>query len=311
MAPTPLISIITPVYNGEKYIAETIDSVLNASINIPFEYLVLNDGSTDSTLTVLKTFGDKIRLISHKNMGESATVNRGLENSSGKFVLIVSADDPLLTGDLINQAVKILENKDSVVALYPDWRIIGESGELLKINILPEYSDEIMVGRCRCLPGPGVVFRRDSALKIGGRRSKWKFVGDYDFWLRLSREGTIERLPGVLAQWRNNSGSTSVSQRGEKMASERIEVIEDFIDKNDITAELARKALGNAHYLAARLAFFDSSIDGRRLLIRSFKLRHKWPEEAKIYVAIFLLLMPLSTEFISLFLRVRNRLMTH
>ena len=74
MAPTPLISIITPVYNGQKYIAETIDSVLNASINIPFEYLVLNDGSQDSTLAILEGYGDKIQTISHENMGESAII---------------------------------------------------------------------------------------------------------------------------------------------------------------------------------------------------------------------------------------------
>jgi len=308
MVPQPLISIITPVFNGASFIVETVDSVLNAAIAIPYEYLVINDGSSDKTLEILETYGKKIRTLSHENIGESATVNRGLENANGKYILIISADDPLLTGDLISQAVSILEAKSSVVALYPDWKIINESGETLKINILPEYSDELMIGCCRCLPGPGVVFRKCAALKIGGRRKKWKFVGDYDFWLRLSREGKIQRLPGVLAQWRNNQGSTSISQRGPRMAAERIQVIEEFVSEYELPKSLSQEALGNAYYMAARLAFFDSKINGRKLLFKSFKLRQGWPEEAKVHIVIFLILTPLSSKLINLFPKIKTRI---
>jgi hypothetical protein len=301
MVSEPLVSIITPIYNGANFIAETIDSVLNAEIKIPFEYLVLNDGSSDQTLEILQSYGNRVRTLSHENIGESMTVNRGLENAVGKYILILSADDPLLTADLIHMAVSVLEEKSSTVAVYPDWKVIGEAGETLKINILPEYSDEIMIGHCRCLPGPGVVFRKDAALKIGGRRKKWKFVGDYDFWLRLSREGRIERLPGVLAQWRNNQGSTSISQRGTEMANDRIQVIEEFLTEHEIDSKLTRKALGNAYYMAARLAFFDPIINGRELLSKSFKLRRSWPEEAKVQIVIYLLLMPISTRIMELF----------
>lgn len=294
MVSEPLISIITPVFNGANFIVETIDSVLNAGIEIPYEFLVINDGSSDKTLEILETYGEKIRSLSHENVGESATVNRGLEYARGKYILVINADDPLLTSDLINQAVPILEAKSSIVALYPDWRIIDELGNTLKSNTLPEYSDELMIGRCRCLPGPGVVFRKDAALNIGGRRRKWKFVGDYDFWLRLSREGKIQRLPGELAQWRHNQGSISVSQRGLKMANERIQVIEEFVSENEISLALSRIARANAHYLAARLTFFDHTIDGRKLLINAFRLRRGWPEEAKIHVVLYLILLPLS-----------------
>lgn len=290
----PLITILTPVFNGEKFISQTIQSVLCADINITFEYLVIDDGSTDQTLEILQKYGNTISLFSHENIGESATVNRGLEMAKGRYVLVLSADDPLLTGDLINQAVKILEEKDSLVALYPDWQVIDQYGEVLKINILPEYSDEIMIGRCRCLPGPGVIFRKDAATIIGGRRKKWKFVGDYDFWLRLSREGEIQRLPGVLAQWRRSYESTSISQRGLEMANERINLIADFLLNNKIDPILSRKAQGNAYYLAARLAFFDSRIKGRSLILMGFKLRRGWPEEARLHVILFLLLLPLS-----------------
>jgi glycosyltransferase involved in cell wall biosynthesis len=308
MGLVPVISIITPVYNGEKYLTETIDSVLTADIEIPYEYLVLNDGSSDSTLTILEGYKESIRIFSHANLGESATFNRGLENASGKYILVISADDPLLTGSLISRAIRILESDTSIVALYPDWRIIDENGKILKTKILPEYSDEIMIGLSRCLPGPGVIFRKDSAIRIGGRNTKWKFVGDYDFWLRLSRVGRIQRLPGVLAQWRDNVDSTSISQRGNQMASDRIRVIEEFISGNDLPVDLASKALGNAYYIAARLAFFDSKINGRKLMLKAFKFRHGWPEEAKIHVVMFLLLMPISSLVFKMFPAIKAKI---
>lgn len=291
----PILTIISPVYNGEKYISETIESVINASIEYSYEYIVLDDGSNDSTLKILNAYKDKIKIFSHKNIGESATVNRGLENALGEFILVISADDPLLTSDLINKACYILVEDPSIVAIYPDWRIIDQNGITLKNKIIPDFTEDLLIGRCKCLPGPGTLFRKDKALEIGGRRAGWKFVGDYDFWLRLSRVGKIVRLPGVLAQWRENPDSTSISQRDSKTATERIKVIENFLLENDISKDLRRKALGNSYYLAARLAFFDPKIKGQYLLFKAFKYRRGWPEEARLYVVLYILLMPITS----------------
>ena len=312
MSNNPVLTIITPVYNGEKYISETINSVINSNIVYPYEYIVLDDGSKDSTLSILKGFEKKeIKIFFHKNIGESATVNRGLEIASGEFILVLSADDPLLTSDLINKACKILIENSSIVAIYPDWKIIDQSGNTLKNKILPEFTEELLIGHCKCLPGPGTLFRRDKALQVGGRRSSWKFVGDYDFWLRLSRVGKIVRLPGVLAQWRENENSTSISQRDNRMAMERIKVIESFLLENNISQDLHRKALGNAYYLAARLAFFDFKINGRLLLFNSFKHRRGWPEEAKFYVVLYVLLMPISSIIFKPFSKMLIRLTSY
>jgi glycosyltransferase involved in cell wall biosynthesis len=297
----PILTIVTPVYNGEKYIAETIESVIKSRIDYPYEYIVLNDGSVDSTASILKNYHDSIRIFSHENMGESATVNRGLENAIGEFITIINADDPLLTPNLINLGCKMLLENPTIAALYPDWKIIDDAGKTLKLNILPDYSDEIMIGKSRCLPGPGTLFRRDIALKIGGRRKEWKFVGDYDFWLRFSRAGNIVRLPGVLAQWRESANSTSISRRGIDMANERIEVMTNFLNENKTSPSLKRSALGNAHYLAARLAFFDEKINGKELIMKAFKLRGGWPEEAKIYVVLYLMLLPFSKKLLANF----------
>ena len=305
-----ILTIITPVYNGEKYISETIESIISAKIEIAYEYLVINDGSTDSTSIVLERYKDKVKIHTQQNLGESAAVNNGLKLSRGDFVLVVNADDPLLTRDLIDKGIKILVADPSIVAIYPDWKVVSDDKKTKKTKILPEYSDEIMIGRGRCLPGPGTLFRKDAALKIGGRSTKWKFVGDYDFWLRMSRQGVIVRLPGILAQWRESVSSTSFSQRGKSMAIERIKVMEEFLQDNKISTPLRRKAAGNSYYLAARLAFFDSTIAGRSLLFQAFRYRRGWPEEAKLHVVLYLLLLPLSSYLLYKFPRLVKRIIS-
>ena len=238
----PILSIITPVFNGERYIAETVNSVLSASFNFTFEYLVLDDGSTDKTLSILEEYRNYLTIFTHKNMGESATVNKGIENAAGDFILVINADDPLLTEDLVNIGCQVLIDDPSLVAIYPDWKIVNDLGKTIKINILPEYSDEIMIGECRCLPGPGAIFRRSAAIKINGRRTNLRYVGDYDFWLRLSRIGKIKRTPGILAQWRESQSSTSISHRGLEMAIERIEVTSNFLSENVVPKNITKMA---------------------------------------------------------------------
>jgi glycosyltransferase involved in cell wall biosynthesis len=303
----PTVSIITPIFNGEKYIEETIRSVLDSGIDIPYEYIVLNDGSTDSSLEIIRKFEDRVRIFTHENKGESETINLGLLHARGKYLLVLSADDPLLTKDLIHKAVAELNSDLDLVAVYPDWKIISSDGRELSHVVLPEYSDKLMIGENYCLPGPGVVFRREAALEIGGRRKIWKYVGDYDFWLRLSRLGKIKRLPGELAQWRFSEDSTSVSQRGLKMARERIGVIEEFTRENNLPPDLQQIAKSNSYILAARLVFFDPLIPAKQYLIKAFIIRRSWPSQAKIHIVAYILLLPLSRIFNRIVLRLIHR----
>jgi glycosyltransferase involved in cell wall biosynthesis len=300
MDQVPILSIITPVYNGEKYIEETITSVLSAKTKTPFEYIVLDDGSTDTTLNIVKRFGNQVILESHENVGESRTVNRGIELAKGTYVLIVNADDPLLTDDLINIGLQEISKDESIVAVYPDWKIINNFGYTTKINILPDYADEIMIGKCRTLPGPGTIFRKDVANAVGGRQHKWRFVGDYDFWLRISRKGKIQRIPLVLAQWRYHENSTSISQRNFEMAKERIMVIEEFLKNFPVSRKLRKNALGNAYYMAARLSFFDSKVPGKEFMIAAIRKNGGIPSETKLSVLVFILLLPISRVIIKM-----------
>ena len=189
--------------------------------------------------------------------------------------------------------------------------MIDPIGNVIQTVKVPDYSDELLIGRCRTLPGPGVIIRKRSALAIGGRNSKWVFVGDYDFWLRLSRCGEIRHRAKVLAQWRHHPTSTSVSKRGLSMAKERIDVIEEFLHSAAIEKILARQALGHAYYTAARLTFFSREVPGKHFLKMAFFHRRGWVEESEIRVILFILFDPLSRtllkpiRFLKIF-RIRN-----
>jgi glycosyltransferase involved in cell wall biosynthesis len=288
-------TVITPVYNGAKYIRETVESVLNFAAAFEFEYLVVNDGSSDLTEVILQGFKSKIQIINQKNSGESAAVNRGLQESRGKYILVVSADDPLISSELFSEALHQMRSDPELAAVYPDWQIIDSEGNFVRKVIVSEYDAELLIGLNKTIPGPGTVFRRDLALQIKGRSTKWKYVGDFDFWLRLSLLGNFKRIPKVLAQWRGHENSASIKFRNSSMANERVDVISKFLaDNPQLQSKYDKQALGNAHYLAARLAFFDSEVDGRKLLIKSFKIRKKWVESAKLREVLYLLFLPWS-----------------
>jgi glycosyltransferase involved in cell wall biosynthesis len=291
------LSVITAVYNGSDYIEETVNSVLKCCSGIDFEYIVLNDGSTDNTLETLKKYENKIRIIDKSNSGESDSVSVGFNEASGDLLLVVSADDPLFTEKLFTNIFEQFSKNEKLMAIYPDWQMIDASGNVIKVIKVPDYSDDLLIGRCVTLPGPGVVFRKSAALELNGRNPKWTFVGDYDFWLRLSRLGEIKHRPEVLAQWRHHSSSASVSKRGFKMAQERIQVVEDFLSCNQIPSNLKRMALGNAYYMAARISYFDRKIPAKKYLLTSFKVRKRWVEEAKVYEILYILLLPVSRIF--------------
>jgi glycosyltransferase involved in cell wall biosynthesis len=291
------LSVITAVYNGSDYIEETINSVLKCCSAIDFEYIVINDGSTDNTLELLYKYKNRIRVINKSNSGESDTVSIGFKEASGDLLLVVSADDPLLTERLFINIFEQFNQNNNLMAIYPDWQMIDAIGNVIKVIKVPDYSDDLLIGRCMTLPGPGVVFRKSAALQLNGRNSKWTYVGDYDFWLRLSRLGEIRHCPEVLAQWRHHPLSTSVSKRGLKIAQERIWVVEDFLANNQISGRLKRMALGNAYYMAARIVYFDKNIPAKKYLYSSFKSRKWWVEEARLSEILYVILLPISSFF--------------
>jgi hypothetical protein len=180
--------------------------------------------------------------------------------------------------------------------------MIDQNSKVIREVITQDYSDEQLIGKFLCLPGPGTFIRKSAALKIGGRQNKWRYVGDYDFWLRLSQLGIIERRPAVLAQWRLHDESTSIAHRGLGMYAERIDVIQDFLEANEIPQKIRRMALGSAYYSAAQLQFYCPEIPGRRAIFRSFWHARSFPSNFDLKEFIYLIFHP-ATRYVFIFLK--------
>jgi glycosyltransferase involved in cell wall biosynthesis len=284
------ISVITPVYNGEDFIGETVNSILNLAPKTGFEYIVVNDGSTDGTLRILEEYATHINLITQHNAGESSAVNTGITAARGRFVVVISADDPIFTPKLFEGVKEFFDANPEISAWYPDWKMIDQHGSLIR-NVYPkEYSVENLVGRAICLAGPGTFFRKDMALKIGGRREKWRYVADYDFWLRLSDLGPLRKRNELVGQWRQHEASTTTSKAGLAMFAERINVIDEFLKDRDIDGVLKRMARANTRYHAATIKFNSDDISARITILKALIIRKKWIEEMTLASAFQLLI---------------------
>lgn len=289
-----VFSVITPVYNGNEFLRETLDSVLKYCNDYSFEYVVVNDGSTDETSQILANYADRLVVADIINQGEANAVNTGLKMSTGKYCLVVSADDPLLSSELFKEALIAFQNDPSLIAVYPDWNMIDSKSNIVSQVQTMEYSKQALLEHFVCIPGPGTIFRTSVAKEIGGRNIKFKYVSDYDFWLKLSEFGDLKRIPKVLAQWRNHANSTSISNKGLEMAKERILVIENFLQLFPQPKSIENSALAHAYYNAALLAYFSNDIPGTRWMLKAIGFGKGRIEKADLRIILFCLFLPFS-----------------
>lgn len=270
----PLVSVLTPVYNARRYIGEVLAAV-QAQTYERIEHIVVDDGSTDSSASVieqcLKAGNRSVTFVRQPNAGEAAAVNRAFAMSSGEYVVVVNADDPPYP-ELIAEAVKVLQDSPDIVVAYPDWTMIDSDGRTLReINVL-EYSQQALIGDYVCLPGPGAVIRAGSVPDGRLRDPSYRFVSDYELWLRMSLAGEMRRIPRTLARWRRHSNSATALGQGRLLAEEYIRVIDDFLSRDDLPPNVRRwerQARAMVLYHASAQSLFDRSVPGRRLLARS------------------------------------------
>lgn len=235
----PLVTIITPAYNCARYIAETIDSVLDQDYE-NIEYHVIDDGSTDDTLDTLHGYeygGDKIIGHWHENLGEQKTINESFEWVKGKYFMIVNADDPLLPG-AISKLVEFMEANPEVLCAYPDWESINEDGSHRAYITSREYDFAYMVKHHTCLPSVGSIFR-STILKTIRRDESYHWLGDFDFWLKIGMAGKMARVPMTLAYWRHRDGQAS-GQKSDARAQEHIRIIRELYLRHDIPLDIAK-----------------------------------------------------------------------
>lgn len=251
MAAFPLVSVFTPAYNHGRYLRETIQSVL-AQGYPNLDYHIIDDGSTDCTPDVLKEFTGLVRWERQSNAGEIRTINRGHREARGELLIIINDDDTLLPG-MIQSAVDFMQSNPDVLMCYPDFRLIDEDSVPYGPVQARPFEYEFMVRSWGCLPGPGVCLRRETLQLVPERSTRYEYVGDFEYWLRLGMHGPLARLPGVYSTHRTHATSKQVSH-ADRMAIEIMALAHDFFSRPDLPRQVRRfkrEAMGAAWFEAA------------------------------------------------------------
>jgi glycosyltransferase involved in cell wall biosynthesis len=214
MEPTeePKVSVIVPCYNGEKYVAEAIDSVLSQTYH-NFEILAVNDGSTDGTRNILHRYKDSIRILEHENRvnrGQAASLNLALRESNGEYIAILNQDD-LWQPEKIQKQVAFLEDHPDIGLVYANGLIIDENGNTLyKIYGSKPMEDgrpEDVLMRCYFLIPTNSLVRASVLKSVGDFDKRLRAALDHDMAIRISEITKLGYISDVLFYFRKHHQS--------------------------------------------------------------------------------------------------------
>jgi glycosyltransferase involved in cell wall biosynthesis len=216
-----------PVFNGERYIAEAVSSVL-ASHFRDFELLVLDDGSTDRSIAeaTRAAAGDaRVRVIALPHGGVATTRNAGLAAAAGDLIANLDADDAMFPDRLTRQAA-YLERHPDCVAVGSRALVVDATGKPLRIGVRlfshEEIDDAHLEGRGGAIWNSTAAFRKASAVSVGGYEAGLHTTGeDHDLWLRMAETGRLANLPEVLVRYRIHDANASI---GPGKAEQRLPV---------------------------------------------------------------------------------------
>ena len=213
----PRVSVVMPVYNGERYVAEAVESILSQSFQ-DFEFLVFDDGSEDRTFAIINEYATRdhrIHLVRKRHQGYVPWLNEGLAASRGEFIARMDADDISLPERFARQ-VEYLREHVSCSAVGCGLLLIDPDGSPLCYRIFEGDHDKLdakqIMGEFPAIAHPASMIRRSSLIKAGGYREEYESMEEFDLWLRLAEHGRLANLPNVLFKYRQHHQSVNATQ---------------------------------------------------------------------------------------------------
>lgn len=193
----PLVSIVTPSYNQANFLEQTIRSVLEQDYP-RVEYLVVDGGSTDGSVDIIKKYADKLAWwVSEKDKGQGEAINKGLSRANGEILAWVNSDDYYLPNAILS-VVKIFEQNPDVLLVYGDMLAVDENSETTNVLKYKQLSLEDLL--CFQIIGqPAVFFRRAVYDKVVGLDISFHFMLDHHLWIRIAQQGKILHVPQIWA----------------------------------------------------------------------------------------------------------------
>ncbi|RDC56223.1 glycosyltransferase [Pedobacter chinensis] len=214
----PLVSVIMPAYNAEKHIAEAIQSILNQTYQ-NWELLILDDGSTDQTLTIARKFANKkISVFAEGNKGQSAQLNKGIYLAKGKYIAIAHADD-INHKERLQLQSEFLEKHSEIGICGSAIEAFSINSNLKKIITYPSNADICYSSLYYSNPlaHPTVILRKQILVDFNQKYNESLVAAeDYELWIRLSKFTKISNLDKVLVHYRLHDQQTSEIKKNDE-----------------------------------------------------------------------------------------------
>ncbi len=245
----PLVSVIIPTYNGAPWIASTLASVF-AQTYTPLEIVVIDDGSTDSTRSLLASYGDRIRLIlNEKNIGVSASRNKAIDAAQGDYIALLDHDD-LWEEDKIALQMKLFEEQPELGLVYSDALCSTEQGHSWRYNeIRPPHSGLVLseLLQDNFITCTTAVIKKSIFQEVGGFRTDLRMVEDYDLFLKIAEKHPIDYVETPEATYRIHE--SNFSHKKDILFRELIDLYLPYTDIHPLSGRLA--------YFQLRLAVWE------------------------------------------------------
>jgi glycosyltransferase involved in cell wall biosynthesis len=213
----PKISIITPSYNQGDFIGQTIESVL-AQDYPNLEYWVMDGGSTDNTLEILKSYGKKINWVSEPDKGQTDALNKGLARVSGDILAYINSDDVYMPGTF-QKVAQLFEQHPEALWLTGEYTVVDENNQPREgfitiyksiqrwLMMSAPFLQPIIMGINNPIIQPSTFWRRDLQDKIGLFSVDRRYTMDYEYWLKALKLGPALIVQDVFSAFRVHSQS--------------------------------------------------------------------------------------------------------
>jgi len=289
----PKVSVIIPVYNGTNYLQEAIDSLLSQTYGNR-EVIVVDDGSTDETWSVIQSYGSNVRGIHKGNGGVASALNCGVRESTGDYIAWLSHDDLFLPTKLVRQ-VEFLRRFPEFKACYTDYYVIDEDGKILREVETPWYprleAIRTLFGGVY-VNGSTMLIERSCFEKVGLFSERLRYTQDIEMWLRLLRHFEIGRVPEKLGKQRIHSGQGSGNFERHTIETEEMfkNVLEEML-KDRVFPEFSKfsdepKAKARAYtWLGDTMAFHRAWYGfAHEQYARAISLNPSWQNPARMKI---------------------------
>ncbi len=272
MPDNPLVTVITPSFNQANYIQATIDSVLSQDYR-RIQYLVIDGGSTDGTVEILKTYDDpRLVWISEKDSGQSGALNKGLRRAQGNYLTYLNSDDLLLPG-VIALIVDYFEQNPQVDLIFGDGRYIDPQGQTLLAYRSAPFDLADCLLNMQPLAQPGTFWRKTVTEKIGFFDEQFHYRMDYEYWIRAALAGfRVQYIPRELAAYRLHDQSKTVVQRA-VFSRDWDVIVHRVFERSDLPPQIALlkdEALERSDWAMTKLAWLEKRYGDARPKLRQY-----------------------------------------